>query len=1132
MKFKVLPFCFLALTTYCRAQVPVIGNQNTIGGTAADDLRMISGTSDGGTLLVGTSNSGISGDKTIASFGSDDYWIVKTDVTGSIEWQTVLGGTGIDEASSGEQTSDGGYIIGGTSSSGISGNKTGINKGGDDYWIVKLNSTGAISWQQTIGGSSIDELSVVHQLPDGSYIVGGRSKSGISGNKTEASKGLYDYWVLKLDNTGNIVWQNTVGSASDDNLVDIQSLDGITYFAAGTSDGGITGDKSEHSGGAEDYWVVKLNDIGDILWENTIRGDSDDYLYSIDVTSDGGVILAGSSQSQALFDKSQGPVAYMFVPSTDYWIVKLSSTGSIDWNKTIGGGYADEPKSIIEYADGYVVSGSSSSNIIYANKHSKGYGSTDIWVVYIDFYGNLVAQTTIGGSGSDNATAITKAFGGGFTIASTSSSNISGVKTEMCVGDTDYWIVNIDSDFIEYDYTIEWQDTIGGAGVELPTGMVQHSDGSYLVGGRSNSGVSGEKTAVNYGDYDYWVVKYTPDGIVQWQKTYGGTGAEYLATVHETLDGGYILGGYSNSPVSGNKTENSSNYDFWIIKIDHLGNILWQNTIGGTSNDYFRDLLVLEDGSYMIAGSSSSGIGGDKTEVSYGADDYWLVKIDADGVITWQKTLGGSGSDFLYNLSSVEGGDILVVGYSNSGVSGTKTTANKGDHDYWIYRLSNTGTVVWEKCIGSNLADYGTSVAIFEDGILFGGYSAGGISFDKTEVNEGSWDLWLVKTDFDGNIVWDRTFGGTGYDYLLGNNMVKNLDGSFSVLAFSDSEQGGDKWTIRQGCTDLWLLRFDANGNNLWQVQLGSPSCEAAYSGVQLADDLGLYCNVEAAGGYWVVKFNGSCDPSAEICNALDDNCNGLIDDGITESISIAAGGPVSFCQGGSVVLTATYTGATVQWKKNGVSLPGATSASYTATTKGTYTCTTTSDCGTVTSSSILVNVLKNPNASISAGGPTTFCAGGSVMLTEIPSAGCSYQWYKGAAPIAGATTTTYLATTAGNYKCRVTKTATGCYKNSNAIAVSVPCREGLSAGEAEEADALLNDLSVYPNPAHHFITIESSFMLPVDIQIRTISGQLIAQQVMHSGTFELDISAWPSGVYYLQSTTEKDIIVTQFIKQ
>jgi len=97
---------------------------------------------------------------------------------------------------------------------------------------------------------------------------------------------------------------------------------------------------------------------------------------------------------------------------------------------------------------------------------------------------------------------------------------------------------------------------------------------------------------------------------------------------------------------------------------------------------------------------------------------------------------------------------------------------------------------------------------------------------------------------------------------------------------------------------------------------------------------------------------------------------------------------------------------------------------------------------------------------------------------------------------------------------------------------VSVPCREGMYAGEAEEADAVLNKLSVYPNPAHQFITIESSFMLPADIQIRTISGQLIAQQVMHSGTSELDISAWPSGVYYLQSTTEKDIIVTQFIKQ
>ncbi|MGB4931537.1 MAG: T9SS type A sorting domain-containing protein, partial [Chitinophagales bacterium] len=148
--------------------------------------------------------------------------------------------------------------------------------------------------------------------------------------------------------------------------------------------------------------------------------------------------------------------------------------------------------------------------------------------------------------------------------------------------------------------------------------------------------------------------------------------------------------------------------------------------------------------------------------------------------------------------------------------------------------------------------------------------------------------------------------------------------------------------------------------------------------------------------------------------------------------------------------------------------IPGATGATYNVTTKGNYTCVTTSACGTVESTPIFVNVIKNPNASISAGGPTTFCAGGSVILTEVAVAGCTYQWYKGASPIAGATSLTYTATTSGNYKCRVTKAATGCFKNSNAIAVSVPCREGEMINDE-------NAFSIYPNPNNGTFIIEAT---------------------------------------------------------
>ena len=116
----------------------------------------------------------------------------------AIEWQNTIGGSGNDELQSINQTSDGGYILSGYSNSGISGDKTEASQGSNDYWVVKLNSLGVIEWQNTIGGSSDDRLYSINKTSDGGYILGGRSSSGISGDKTEASQGSNDYWVVKL----------------------------------------------------------------------------------------------------------------------------------------------------------------------------------------------------------------------------------------------------------------------------------------------------------------------------------------------------------------------------------------------------------------------------------------------------------------------------------------------------------------------------------------------------------------------------------------------------------------------------------------------------------------------------------------------------------------------------------------------------------------------------------------------------------------------------------------------------------------------------------------------------------------------------------------------------------------------
>ncbi|MFI5171107.1 MAG: T9SS type A sorting domain-containing protein [Chitinophagales bacterium] len=633
-----------------------------------------------------------------------------------------------------------------------------------------------------------------------------------------------------------------------------------------------------------------------ISWQNTIGGYTSDLLQSSQQTSDGGYILGGYSNSNGGGDKSE-----LSMGAYDYWVVKLTAAGIVEWQNTIGGG-----------ADDYLF---------------------------------CIRQTT----------------DGGYILAGYSASGITGDKTEALIGSTDYWVIKLNS-----AGAIEWQNTIGGNNYDYLISIEQTTDGGYILGGHSLSSIYGDKTEFSNGGTDYWIIKLSSLGAIEWQNDIGGTGNDYLYAIHQTTDGGYILGGYSNSPTLFDKTEASLSYDYWVVKLNSIGNIEWQNTIGGDVFDQLYDIQQTADGGYILGGSSNSNLSGDKTEASFGLYDYWIIKLTAAGIIEWQNSIGGSGDDLMRSIQQTSDGGYILGGNSNSGISGDKTEAAIGIYDYWVIRLNSTGSIVWQNTIGGAGDDNLRSVIQNDaDAYLLAGYSTSGISGDKTEA----------------------TIGGAG------------------------------------------------------------------------------------ANDYWVIKLLPDCMP--EICNGVDDNCNGLIDDAITESITISAGGVTTFCQGGSVALIATHTGTTLQWKKNGVNIPGATSGTYVATQKATYTCTTTSFCGTTTSTGIYVTVNKNPTASITAGGATTFCAGGSVTLTETPVAGSTYQWYKGASALAGATLTNYIASTAGNYKCRVTKTATGCFKNSNAISVSVPCREGQNHDLLDLEDS--QDFVIYPNPNNGTFTISAS---------------------------------------------------------
>jgi len=361
------------------AQAPIIQWQKSLGGSGNDYANSVQQTADGGYIVAGytSSNDGdVSG-----NHGGDDIWVVKLTATGTVAWSRTLGGSGIDAATSVRQMADGGYIVGCYTLSENSGDIIG-NRGGADYWIVKLTSTGNIDWSRCLGGQSSEYMRAVQLTADGGYVMGGYTSSidgDVSGNH-----GNVDYWVVKLDNIQEIQWKKTYGGTGTDILTSIvQTTDG-GYIVAGhvySQDGDIVG-SGFHGPYFNDYWVVKLSSTGAIQWKKALGGYGNDHAQSVQQTADGGYIVFGFITSND--GDVSGNNGYM-----NYWIVKLSSQGVIQWQKALGGSGQEGFNAIPDAVDGahsiqqttdlgYVLAGYSKSN---DGDVSGNHGGFDYWVV-------------------------------------------------------------------------------------------------------------------------------------------------------------------------------------------------------------------------------------------------------------------------------------------------------------------------------------------------------------------------------------------------------------------------------------------------------------------------------------------------------------------------------------------------------------------------------------------------------------------------------------------------------------------------------------------------------------------------------------------------------------------------------
>jgi hypothetical protein len=422
--------------------VPVKQWDARFGADKLDRLYTLQQTTDGGYILGGSSESGKNDDKSQHSRGDWDFWVVKVDTNGIKQWDKSFGGTGDDELFAIQQTTDGGYILGGSSTSGNDGDKTDSSRGDADYWVVKVNAKGAKQWDKTFGGNNFDALHSLQQTSDGGYILGGLSYSGISGDKTGAIRGDADYWIVKVDANGNKTWDKTLGGNSFEYFSALQqTLDG-GYILGGYSYSGISGDKSGANRGGmlsgDDYWIVKVDANGNKIWDKTFGGTSNDELHSLQQTAEGGYILGGSSESNISGDKTEANRG-----EADYWIVKVGAAGVRQWDKTFGGMDFDRLASLQQTADkGYILGGSSESDVS-GDKTQPSQGWEDYWVVKVDASGNKTWDERFGGNDFDFLYALQQTTDGGYILGGYSGSNISGDVSQPSRGSDDYWIVKL-----------------------------------------------------------------------------------------------------------------------------------------------------------------------------------------------------------------------------------------------------------------------------------------------------------------------------------------------------------------------------------------------------------------------------------------------------------------------------------------------------------------------------------------------------------------------------------------------------------------------------------------------------------------------------------------------------------------
>jgi hypothetical protein len=372
--------------------------------------------------------------------------------------------------------------------------------------------------------------------------------------------------------------------------------------------------------------------------------------------------------------------------------------------------------------------------------------------LHYSFAQQITFQKTFGGTGDDDGVSVRQTTDGGYIITGQTNCFVDTIE--------DVYLIKTDSmgDSL-------WVKTYGETWVNYGASVQQTVDGGFII--------AGTKGYYFTGGYDGYLVKTNSNGDTLWTKT-TSTGHISVSSVCQTSEGGYIMTGSFNSNLGAGD-------DVYLIETDSIGNFLWAKTFGGPNYEQGSSVQQTTDGGFIIVGQTQSFGSGDI--------DVYLLKTDSIGNLIWSKTFGGSGGDAGRFVQQTADGGYIITGITSS-----FSTAN---NDIYLIKTDSIGNLIWSKTFGGINNDWGLSVKQTTDS----GYIIVG---QTNSFGAGDYDVYLIKTNVNGNTLWTRTFGGTSYD--VGRSVQQTMDGGYITVGCTNS--------FGAGGLDVYLVKTDSLGNN------------------------------------------------------------------------------------------------------------------------------------------------------------------------------------------------------------------------------------------------------------------------------------------------------------------------------